>query len=171
MTLNRLGIDAPLPAGLVTVAGHQSPVERWTTLAARPAQLLGFEAWSSALEHESCLSPRERSIARLASTRRSSYEFGLASAAAREVGITDEHILAAGDEDWTADCWTEAERILLRFALLVDAGHGVGDTIVEQLRNHFDDERIIEICQVCAHGGSLSRLSIALRIDGVERRN
>jgi len=166
VSVNRLGVRADVPSELLTRTPESRPTERWTTLAAQPASLLGLENWGHALD-EVRLSRRERAIASLAVSRRSSYEFRLQGGRALSAGLTSGEIQAIADEDWTDERWSEGERVLLRFSLMFDAGHGVGDSIVQQLRTHYESDQIVGLCQWCAHGGALARTAIALCIEPV----
>lgn len=170
MIVNRLGITGDVPAAWSSPADEPVPRERWLTLAVQPVPLTGLETWGASL-HAVALAPRQRRIAQLAVSRRSTYDFAMVSEAALRAGLSPAEIQAVADEDWTAACWSDAERILLRFALMFDGGHGVGDAVVEQLRAHYDDAQIIGLCMVCAHGGALARTSIALRIEQLEGAN
>lgn len=140
------------------------------TLAVQQVPSTVLEAWGASLQTVA-LTPRQRSIAQLAVSRRSAYDFALLSETGGRSGLSAAEIQAVADEDWTAEYWSDDERILLRFALLVDAGHGVGDAVIEQLRAHFDDAQVVGLCLVCAHGGALARTSIALRIEQLEGAN
>lgn len=145
--------------------GSTAPTIRWGALAARPELLEAMERYGAVLRADSALPERHRAIALLAVTRRSEYEAALQRERSRALGLGDDLFEAVDDENWTSDCFDESERAVFRFALMFDSGHGIGESVVEELRRHLDDAQIVELCLQCAHVGGLARLSIALGLD------
>lgn len=145
--------------------GATAPTIRWGALASRPELREAMEHYGAVLRVDSVLPERHRAIALLAVTRRSEYDSALQRERARTLGLGDDVFEAVHDENWTSDCFDASERAVFRFALMFDAGHGIGDPVVEELRRHLDDAQIVELCLQCAHVGGLARLSIALGLD------
>lgn len=101
-------------------------------------------------------------LALLAVTRRSEFEQHWLRPRAADLGFGPAEFEAVDDEDWTADCLDDSDRVVFRYAMMFDAGHGIGSSVVDGLRSHLDDAQIVELCTLCAHAGGLARLAIAL---------
>lgn len=165
MTMGRLDSTAVVDAPSSYVDdGGPAPVERWRTLAARPELLEATEAHAAALGSSPQLSDRHRMLALLAVTRRSDYDQSLLRPRAVGLGFGDDEFEAVESEDWTAECLDDADRAVFRFAMMFDAGHGMGESVFDTLRQHLDDGQIVELCTACAHAGGMARLAIALDI-------
>ena len=152
------------PPGSYVDDGGPRPTARWGVLGVRADLLDASEAYAAALLANTGLSPRHRSLALLAVTRRSEYEQSIHRARARDVGLGDAEFEAVESEDWTAECLDESDRAVFRFAMMFDAGHGMGDSVFDRLREYLDEAQIIELCATCAHAGGLARLAIALEL-------
>lgn len=151
MIVNRLGITGDVPAERSGPADESAPRERWLTLAVQTVPLTGLETGGASL-HTVALAAGQRRIVQRAR-------------------LAPEEIRAVADEDLTADCRSDDERILLRFASMFAGDHGVGDAVIEQLRTNYDDVQTIGLCPVCAHGGALACTWVAPRIEQLEGTN
>lgn len=142
--------------------GGPRPTARWAVLASRADIVDAIEALGAALQADSQLSPRHRMLALLAVTRRSEFEQQLLRPRASRMGFGAAEFEAVDDEDWTAECLDDSDRIVFRYAMMFDAGHGIGSSVSEALRAELNDAQVVELCALCAHAGGLARLAIAL---------
>ena len=108
------------------------------------------------------ISPLLKATAIVTVVRRSPYELAVNVPKALQAGVTRDMIDAIEDEDWTDPVLDDAQKAVVRFAMMFDAGHGIPDGEFERLRAHFDDSQIVELAGVCTQYGSLARLAIAL---------
>lgn len=81
-----------------------------------------------------------------------------------ELGVTDEKILALG-EYATSPLYGEAERVALEYAdAITFTDRDVDDALFVRLREHFDDDAIVELTMIIAWENSSSKFNRALRI-------
>lgn len=100
--------------------------------------------------------------------RRSSYEWQRLQGYLAGAGLSGDMLEAVQDEDWTESSFSPQQKSAFRFAMLFDAGHGVGDSVFDELRAQFSEQEIIELVAVCGHFGTLARMAIALSFDPEE---
>lgn len=100
--------------------------------------------------------------------RRSSYEWQRLQEYLNDAGLTDDMLEAVQDEDWTETSFSPQQKSAFRFAMLFDAGHGVADSVFDELRTQFSEQEIIELVALCGHFGTLTRMAIALSFDPEE---
>ena len=81
-----------------------------------------------------------------------------------ELGVADEKILALA-EYTTSPLYGEAERVALEYADAVTfTDRDVDDGLFARLREHYDDDAIVELTMVIAWENSSSKFNRALRI-------
>jgi alkylhydroperoxidase family enzyme len=80
------------------------------------------------------------------------------------LGVSDEKILAL--EDYTNSAhFTAAERIALQYAdAMTLSDQDVDDALFAQLREHYDDDQIVELTMAIAWENASSKFNRALRI-------
>ena len=80
------------------------------------------------------------------------------------MGVSDEKILALA-EYATSPLYVEAERVALEYAdAITFTDRDVDDDLFARLREHFDDDAIVELTMVIAWENSSSKFNRALRI-------
>ena len=107
---------------------------------------------SNALFTEIAIDPRLREIAilRTAKDCRSVYEWTQHVPAAKHVGVTDEQISAI--ENWqAAGCFSELERLVLKFTDEVNANVKADRETLEALKKHLSPGEIIELLIIIGH--------------------
>jgi len=81
-----------------------------------------------------------------------------------ELGVSDEKILALADYA-SSDLYTEAERVALSYAdAMTITGREVTDELFARLREHYDEDAIVELTEVIAWENASSKFNRALRI-------
>jgi alkylhydroperoxidase family enzyme len=81
-----------------------------------------------------------------------------------ELGVSDEKILALA-EYATSPLYGETERVALEYAdAITFTDRDVDDDLFARLREHFDDDAIVELTMVIAWENSSSKFNRALRI-------
>ncbi|HEX8138732.1 MAG TPA: hypothetical protein VF544_14290 [Pyrinomonadaceae bacterium] len=81
-----------------------------------------------------------------------------------ELGLSDEKILALADYA-SNDLYTEAERVALEYAdAMTITGREVTDELFARLREHYDEDAIVELTEVIAWENASSKFNRALRI-------
>jgi alkylhydroperoxidase family enzyme len=79
-------------------------------------------------------------------------------------GIADEKILAVTDHA-TSDLFTPGEKVALEYADCITlSDRDVSDELFAELRQHFDDDAIVELTAVIAWENSSSKFNRALRV-------
>jgi alkylhydroperoxidase family enzyme len=89
-----------------------------------------------------------------------------------ELGVADEKILALA-EYARSPLYGEAERVALEYAdAITFSDRDVDDELFARLREHYDDDAIVELTMVIAWENSSSKFNRALRIpsQGLWRR-
>jgi alkylhydroperoxidase family enzyme len=107
---------------------------------------------SNALFTEITIDPRLREIAilRTAKDCRSVYEWTQHVPAAKHVGVTDEQITAI--ENWHgAACFSDLERLVLKFTDEVNANVKASRETLEALKKHLSPGEIIELLIIIGH--------------------
>jgi alkylhydroperoxidase family enzyme len=81
-----------------------------------------------------------------------------------ELGVPDEKILALA-EYATSPLYSEAERVALKYADAITlSDRDVDDDLFARLREHYDDDEIVELTEVVAWENASSKFNRALRI-------
>ena len=81
-----------------------------------------------------------------------------------ELGVSDEKILALA-EYATSPLYGEAERVALEYAdAITFSDRDVDDELFARLREHYDDDEIVELTMIIAWENSSSKFNRALRI-------
>lgn len=107
---------------------------------------------SNALFTQTVISPklRELAILRTAKDCHSVYEWTQHVPAARHVGVSEEQI--ASIENWqSANCFSELERLVLKFTDEVNANVKASRETLEGLKKHLSPGEIIELLIIIGH--------------------
>lgn len=107
---------------------------------------------SNALFTQTVISPklRELAILRTAKDCHSVYEWTQHVPAARHVGVSEEQI--ASIENWqSANCFSELERLVLKFTDEVNANVKASRETLEGLKKHMSPGEIIELLIIIGH--------------------
>jgi len=128
---------------------------------------LFFKFFNSGLLDRGHLTVRQREIVidRVTAACGAEYEWGVhVSVFAAKAGLTEAQIISltvGGPED---TCWTDADRVLIRFC---DSLHGdctVDDVLWAELSAHHSDEAILELLMLAGTYHTVSYLVNALRL-------
>ncbi|SOJ56165.1 hypothetical protein MSIMFB_03639 [Mycobacterium simulans] len=112
------------------------------------------------------LSPRQRALAELksATTVRCEYCIDLGSQIAREMGLTDEELLALADYE-NASCFSDVDKLILQYATAISRTPvEVSDELFDALRAHFDTAQLVGLTHIITLGNLRARFNIALDI-------
>lgn len=108
---------------------------------------------------------REIVIDRTCALNRCEYEWGVHIAAfAAHVNLTEAQIRATVLEGPDADCWSEAERVLIATADALHQRATLSDAEFASLRAHYDDAQIFEILQLCGFYRTVAYLANGLKL-------
>ncbi len=81
-----------------------------------------------------------------------------------ELGVADEKIAAIDDYESSA-LYDERERVALQYADAITlSDRDVSDELFRRLREHFDDDAIVELTEIIAWENASSKFNRALRI-------
>ena len=81
-----------------------------------------------------------------------------------ELGLSDEKILALA-EYASSPLYSDAERVALEYADAITlSDRDVDDDLFTRLREHYDDDAIVELTEVVAWENASSKFNRALRI-------
>ncbi len=152
-----------------------TPGNWWTVFANSPDifdhAVSGFQLYRSPARK---LDPRLRELAqtRVGWARASRFVFSQHCKAARDVGLSGEKVAAI--PHWgAANCYTPLERAVLAYtdALVFDGGR-VADGVFAALKDHLDDEQILELTYITALYDLHAVITRALRLeyDDIEER-
>jgi alkylhydroperoxidase family enzyme len=141
------------------------PLRLFTTLA-RDRRLF-FKFFSSGLLDRGHLTIRQREIVidRVTATCRAEYEWGVhVSVFAAKAELTEAQItsLTVGGPDDT--CWTDDERLLIRFCDSLHADCTVDDALWAELSRHHSGEALLELLMLAGSYRTVSYLVNALRL-------
>lgn len=132
-----------------------------------PGVLRGYATLERATAGTHRLDRRHQALAELraATLTRCAYCIDLGSAVARRWGVTDEELLALVRYE-TSPLFSEVDKLVLRYA------EGMSRTpvdvpvdLVEQLREHFHDDQIVELTHLVALENLRGRFNLALGIE------
>jgi alkylhydroperoxidase family enzyme len=143
----------------------QPPLRLFTTLA-RDRRLF-FKFFSAGLLDRGHLTIRQREIVidRVTARCGAEYEWGVhVSAFAAKAGLTEAQImsLTLGGPDDT--CWTDADRLLIRFCDNLHSGCTVDDDLWAQLARCHSDEALLELLMLAGAYRTVSYLVNALQL-------
>lgn len=145
-----------------------SPGDWWTVFAVVPDcfdhAVQGFAFYRSPNRK---IDPKLRELGQIRAgyARGSRFVFSQHCKAARDAGLTDEQVEAI--PAWqVADCFSPLERAVLAYTdCLVLEGGRVPDAVFETLRNHLDDEEILELTYITAMYEMHATICRALRLE------
>ncbi len=156
------------PPSSATDDASRVPINRERILANRSGLAEAYRGLNDAHWSQPSLPGLLAATAVLAVSRRSPYEFKNFRKHAEQAGVTGDMIEAIQDEDWTDPSFSEEQKTVFRFAMMYDAGHGIPDTIFEQLSSYLNAAQIVELSSLCSLYGALARMAIALGTDPEE---
>jgi AhpD family alkylhydroperoxidase len=79
-------------------------------------------------------------------------------------GLTED-LVCSLEQPYEAPDLTEAEKAALRFADLFATNHlAIDDAMIEELRKHFSEQHIVELCMQCAYCVGYGRMAATYRI-------
>jgi AhpD family alkylhydroperoxidase len=79
-------------------------------------------------------------------------------------GLTED-LVCSLEQPYEAPDLTDAEKAALRFADLFATNHlAIDDALIEQLREHFSEQEIVELCMHCAYCVGYGRMAATYRI-------
>lgn len=110
------------------------------------------------------LNPLIREIAVLTVARRSVYLMHHRRRLALDAGLTPDMIEAIEAEDYIHSGFGESQKAAFRFALMYDAGHGIGESIFSNLRAYFGPAEIVAMCALLSTWAGITRMAIALEL-------
>jgi alkylhydroperoxidase family enzyme len=160
---------APLPddiqQAIDAIMRGRPPLLLFTTLA-RDRRLF-FKFFSSGLLDRGHLTIRQREIVidRVTATCGAEYEWGVhVSVFAAKAELTEAQImsLTVGGPDDT--CWTDEERLLIRFCDSLHADCTVDDALWAELSRHHSEEALLELLMLAGSYRTVSYLVNALRL-------
>ena len=138
----------------------------WKMCAHSPSTLLHIIRMGNALLSRTSLDPRlrEMAILRTAAIVDCEYEIRAHSMFGKEVGMTDEQLMAI--KDWeNSDAFGEVEQAVLRFTDEVAQNARVGDDTFAALAKHLDERMMVELAQAVGFYGMLARILIPFEVD------
>ena len=160
----------PFPAAVqgwldLTMPPGMPPLVLFTTLA-RDARLFGrFFAGGLLDRGHLTLRQRELLIHRTTALNRSEYEWGVHVAIfAARVQLTPQqlHATVHGNADDT--CWSDEDRLLLRFCDALHTSSTLDDTLWSQLRERFSEDAMLELLMLAGFYRTVSYLTNALKL-------
>lgn len=141
------------------------PLRLFTTLA-RDQRLFG-RFFAGGLLDRGHLSLRQRELVINRTTARCGceYEWGIhVSAFGARAGFTPAQCAALVHDTPEADCWSEQDRLLLRFCDALHARADIDDVLWTQLRGHYSEEAMLELLLLAGFYRTVSYLGNALRL-------
>lgn len=144
-----------------TAADGDTPLDR--VMAHRPDIWSAMCAVTPALDRSE-LDPALQALAALVVARRSAYLSGQLRPAAVAAGLGEEAFEAVQEEDWTASVLTALQKAVLRFAMMYDAGYGIGNSVFDEVAASLGPGGMVELCALCTHWGGMARLAIAVDV-------
>jgi len=162
--------EPPFPADVQawldrTMPPGQPPLVLFTTLARDPRLFGKFFASGLLDRGHLTLRQRELVIHRTTALNRSEYEWGVHVAIfAARVQLTPEqlHSTVHGSADDT--CWSDDDRLLLRFCDALHANSALDDALWAQLHGRFSDEAMLELLLLAGFYRTVSYLTNALKL-------
>ena len=160
---------APLPddiqQAIDAIMRGRPPLVLFTTLA-RDRRLF-FKFFNSGLLDRGHLTIRQREIVidRVTASCGAEYEWGVHVAVfAAKAGLTEAQIrsLTAGGPD--DNCWTDADRLLIRLCDSLHEDCTIDDALWAELTGHYSDEALLELLMLAGSYRTVSYLVNSLRL-------
>ncbi len=141
-------------------------IEPLEVYAHAPGLLLSYAMveWATAKAHR--LDTRLRCLAELeaATLTQCEYCIDMGSQAARQIGLSDEQLLALPTYK-TSPLFTDLEKLVLDYAVgMSRTPVEVPDSLFSELRKHFDDAQLVELTHIIALENLRGRFNLALGI-------
>ena len=110
---------------------------------------------------------RELIIARTCARCRCAYEWGMHVAFfAERVGLTSGQVTSLTHGHTSDDCWTdERDRLLIEAADALHDDADLGDTLWDQLRQHFTDEQLLDVLMLAGWYHAISYAANGARVE------
>lgn len=151
-------LDRTMPPG-------QPPLVLFTTLARDPRLFNKFFAAGLLDRGHLTLRQREVVIHRTTALNRSEYEWGVHVAIfASRVQLTPEQLHSTVHGAADDACWSDDDRLLLRFCDALHASSTLDDALWQALRQRFSDEAMLELLLLAGFYRTVSYLTNALRL-------
>jgi alkylhydroperoxidase family enzyme len=151
-------LDRTMPAG-------QPPLVLFSTLA-RDQRLFG-KFFSAGLLDRGHLTLRQREVVihRTTALNRSEYEWGVHVAIfAARVQLTPQQLHSTVHGNADDACWSDDDRLLLRFCDALHASSTLDDALWAQLRERFSEEAMLELLLLAGFYRTVSYLTNALKL-------
>jgi len=163
-------LQAPYPAAVQQdferiMGPGREPLVLFRTIATQERAWKKFTA--AGLLDKGPLPMREREIVidRTCARNACEYEWGVhVTAFAAHVKLTEAQVRATVLEGPDADCWTEAERVLIATTDALHERATLSDTEFAALRAHYDEAQILEILLLCGFYRTVSYLANGLKL-------
>ena len=111
------------------------------------------------------LRQREIVIDRTCANTGCEYEWGVhITAFAAAAKLTDEQVRATVLGDASAECWTEAEQVLIATTDALHARASLSDGEFASLAGHYNEAQILEILQLCGFYRTVSYFANGLKL-------
>lgn len=161
------GIDPDAAETLRHLAADRGDIPNiYRALAHSPRLLTQFVKFVETLWRETTI-PRtlqELLILRVAQLICSNYEWGRHRMLARRVGVAEEKVLELAN--WvTSSRFDQTERAGLAYADAIATGAEIPEHVVSELRNHFDEQAIVELTMTASFYIGLARYLRSLQIE------
>jgi hypothetical protein len=114
------------------------------------------------------LDPLLHGIVRLTAVRRSPYLFARQRRAVAALGVSAAMADAIEAEDWTDPVFVGAQKEVFRFAMMYDAGHGVGDAVFAAVEAAHGPAGMVQLAAVANYWCGLARLAIMAELTADE---
>ena len=160
-----LGNEA-LPESLRSLAQGRV-INLYRVLAHAPQSVEQIARLGAALFTEGGLSAvdRELLILTYATGFRSEYEWAQHIPISQAVGVADEQRAALRRGDHDAEAFSAAQRALVAFGAAVAAGPTVDDACYARLRQHYDDEQVVEALVLAGFYFLVARVCTVLDVE------
>ena len=135
-------------------------------LAHAPVLLRRISSLGNALLNDLTLDPqlRELAVLQLFQVNRCDYGFQQHVVIAKSVGLSDKHIANVGGYR-SYPYYSDVERIVLEYAEAVTRDLMVSDELFARVRQHFNDQQLVELTMVIAYWNMMSRFLIPLQVE------
>ncbi len=126
-----------------------------------PPDVGDLEALAVGLRSNATLPALLLELARMIVVRRSAAWSERCATDARVAGLSDRVLEAVDEEDWTDAAFDDRARAVFRYALLFDAGHGVGASAFDEIATQLQPGEIAELSLYCSIWGAIARVAVA----------
>lgn len=143
----------------------QPPLQLFTTIARDPRLARKFFAGGLLDRGNLNLRQREIVIDRTTALCRSEYEWGVHIAVyAAKAGLTEQQVRSTASGSAEDPCWSEEDRLLIRFCDALHRNCDIDDELWLALRGAFSENAILELLMLAGFYRTVSYLTNALRI-------